>query len=93
MSIRISARDKMLINKLCHAFVISDIWQKIFKPTLSQEQLAEIAAGKSQSLVDYYFDKEPDVKAIWQALQKEMPKVHKALAKDLLKMKRDHNDR
>jgi hypothetical protein len=82
MSIRITARDRLLLNKLSHAFVISDIWTKVFKPKLNPAQLAEIEAGKSQSLIDVYFDKCPDVKAVWQTLQQEMPKVHKALAKE-----------
>jgi hypothetical protein len=92
MALKITARDRLILNKLSHAFVISELWEKIYKTILSPQDLADIEAGKSKSLVDTYFDMCPDVKAVWQCLQKEMPKVHKALAKEFdLKKKSDDN--
>ena len=79
MAFRLTARDRLILNKLSHALVVCELWNKVYKPMLSKERLAEIEAGKDKSLVDTYLDSSPDVKAVWRALQKEMPKVHKAL--------------
>ena len=79
MAFRLTARDRSILNKLSHALVISELWDKVYKPMLSEERLAEIEAGKGKSLVDTYLDSCPDVKAVWKALQKEMPKVQKAI--------------
>ena len=79
MAFKLTARDRLILNKLSHALVISELWNKVYKPMLSEERLAEIEAGKDKSLVDTYFDSCPDVKAVWNALQKEMPKVYKAI--------------
>lgn len=82
MAFRMTARDRSILNKLSHALVISELWNKVYKPMLSEERLAEIEAGKGKSLVDTYLDSCPDVKAVWGALQKEMPKVQKALLRE-----------
>jgi len=82
MALVMTARDRRILNKLSHAFIISDIWKNVFVSKLSHQELADIESGKAKSLIDVYFEKCPDVKLVWKALQKEMPKVHKALAKE-----------